>query len=169
MQWKGFEKKALQCRAFFIFSLFVIFLWSFNTTYVLAQSQYQSDFEEPALKDPFWDLVPERGGDSSRFQFQSSWSNWMPDTVSYDAGLKISYVSISQERSIDYLMFTLREKMYLQIEIHTSSGERLFKTKGIFEAGANDVKLKQTIQEGEYKLLFFSDNETIVYLEKFSR
>jgi len=169
MQWKGFEKKALHSRAFFIFRLFSMFLLSFNAISALAQGQYQSDFENPALTDPFWDVVSERGGDSSRFQLHSGWFNWMPDTVNYDAGLKISYVTIGQEKSEGYFNFTLHERMYLQIEICRISGERLFKTKGIFNKGVNDVKFKHTLGFGEYKLLFISDNDSILYSEKFRR
>ncbi len=58
MQWKGFERKALRSRAFFILRLFVISLWSLNAINVFAQDQYGSDFDEPDLKDPFWDVVP---------------------------------------------------------------------------------------------------------------
>ncbi|MBO9699291.1 MAG: hypothetical protein J7604_03725 [Sporocytophaga sp.] len=169
MQWKGFEEKALHRRAFFILRLLVISLWSLSVTCVWAQDQYEFDFDEPTLKDPFWEVVPERGGDSSRFDFQSDWTNWIPDTVNYDAGVKISYVSIRQKKGEDYLKFTLHERIYLQIELHNTPGERVFWTDGIFRAGVNDIKLEQTLQGGEYKLLFFSDNESVVYLESFRR
>ncbi len=93
----------------------------------------------------------------------------MPDTVNYEAGLKISYLSITEAKDEDHLLFTLHEKMYLQVEIHKQSGEKLFRTKGTFRAAGNDINLKQTLRGGEYKLLIMSDNESIVYSEKFFR